>query len=185
MIRLVSCICPNAAKIIVTGYIDLNEFKNYMNIADICLNLRYPYNGESSGSFMRLLGKGKCSIVNRIGSFSEIPENACVMIDNVENMDPETEVEQIYNAMIKCMNKEYRKTVEENAYEFAKENLEISKVCEKYEEVIKMKKNTQIALNDTNLKSYAEKYMRNYMEVDIKMISGTLSYSISNINYIK
>lgn len=44
-----------------------------MDAADVCVNLRYPYNGESSASFMRLLGKGKCTIVNRIGSFAEVP----------------------------------------------------------------------------------------------------------------
>ncbi|MCI8285811.1 MAG: glycosyltransferase [Firmicutes bacterium] len=171
------------SKVIVTGYIDLNDFENYIDISDICLNLRYPYNGESSASFMRLLGKGKCTIVNKIGSFSEIPENACVMIDSVEDMDPETEVEQIYNAMIKCMDKEYRKRVEENAYKFAKETLEISKVCKKYEEVIKMKKNASVALNEIRLKSYVEKYMKSkvYTKFDKKLASKTFSYSIIDI----
>ncbi len=76
-----------ADKVDVTGYITLEEFEQYIDAADICLNLRWPYNGETSGSLMRILAKGKCVVVNDIGSFGEIPDNACIKLPTVNASD--------------------------------------------------------------------------------------------------
>lgn len=157
----------------VTGYTTLEEFTNYMDIADVCLNLRYPYNGESSASLMRLLGKGKCVIVNRIGSFAEVPEDACLMIDNVADMTEQQEVEEIYEAMKKGLDASFRIKIEENALAFAKENLDINKVALKYMDVINEPENHKM-LTEEVLKSYARNYKDDKEE--LKRISVTFSY---------
>ncbi len=84
--------------VIFTGYTDLECFKDYMKAADICLNLRCPIQGETSGSLMRLLGMGKAVLVSDTGPFSEIPSDVVVKI----NID-QTEENCLVNALTKLM----------------------------------------------------------------------------------
>lgn len=120
-------------KVHVTGYTDLKEFKRYMDATDICLNLRWPYNGETSGSLMRILAKGKCVIVNNIGSFAEIPDDACVKIPSVESMSAKAEVDAIFEAMSKLAeDAKLREDVQHSARQFAEEYLDIKKIAEQY-----------------------------------------------------
>ena len=60
----------------ITGFVTLDEFKNYIKLCDICINLRYPTQGESSGSIHRMLGMGKPIITTDIGTFSEFPDSS-------------------------------------------------------------------------------------------------------------
>lgn len=120
----------------LTGYILLQDFEKYIEKADICLNLRYPYMGETSGTLARIMGMGKCSIVNNVGSFSEIPRNACIKLPPVEQMTEKEEVDAIYAAMKKAMDYEERRTIGQNAYQYAQENLDICIVGKKYRDVI-------------------------------------------------
>ncbi|MDD4311039.1 MAG: hypothetical protein PHW41_00995, partial [Eubacteriales bacterium] len=80
----------------ITGYVGLDEFTRYIDATDICVNLRYPSNGETSGSLMRTLAKGKCVMVNDVGSFCEIPDQCCVKLPSPEFMGERQEVELIY-----------------------------------------------------------------------------------------
>jgi glycosyltransferase involved in cell wall biosynthesis len=80
------------SKVVITGYASMDDFEKYMQQTDICLNLRYPYNGESSGTLARMLGMGKCIIVNNIGSFSEVPDCACYKISNPSQIGEEQEI---------------------------------------------------------------------------------------------
>ena len=56
------------------------EFCQYIGACDICLNLRYPTQGESSGGVHRMLGMGKAVVMSDSGSFAEYPDNAVVKI---------------------------------------------------------------------------------------------------------
>lgn len=62
----------------ITGYVNHEEFLRYISLSDLCINLRYPTQGESSGVIPRFLGYGKPVITTDIGSFSEYP-NSCVL----------------------------------------------------------------------------------------------------------
>ncbi|RED57638.1 glycosyltransferase family 4 protein [Cohnella lupini] len=57
------------------GFVDLDYFGKYIAASDICLNLRYPTQGESSASLLKIMGYGKPVIATRIGSFSEFPDH--------------------------------------------------------------------------------------------------------------
>lgn len=62
----------------VLGYVPIEEFVEYIGACDICLNLRYPTAGETSGTLLRALGLGKAVIVSDLGSFSDLPDDICL-----------------------------------------------------------------------------------------------------------
>ena len=70
----------------VLGYAPIEEFVEYIGACDICLNLRYPTVGETSGTLLRALGLGKAVIVSDIGSFADLPDSICLKapVDNSE-----------------------------------------------------------------------------------------------------
>ena len=161
----------------VTGYINLDLFEKYIDITDICVNLRWPYNGETSGSLMRILAKGKCVLVNDIGSFAEIPDDACVKLPSVESMTEDEEVSAIYNALENLIsNEERRKELSTAARKYAQEYLNLKKIVEEYwnfcgkeqektldEEIIK-----KIGMNEIENK--------NYTYEECEQLSETLAY---------
>lgn len=117
----------------ITGYVELDEFENYMDIVDIGINLRYPYNGENSASALRLLGKGKCILVNDIGSFSEIDNNACIKIPNIKDYSMEEEIHLIYKELkALIMNPEKIHKIGKNALKYAKNNTSIEIIKDMY-----------------------------------------------------
>jgi glycosyltransferase involved in cell wall biosynthesis len=65
----------------VTGRLDLGRFLLHMAAADVAVNLRHPTAGETSATFIRLLGLGKPVIVSRVGAFTEVPEGCCAHVD--------------------------------------------------------------------------------------------------------
>lgn len=60
------------------GYVPSGELEQYMATVDICLNLRYPTVGETSGTLQRALGLGRAVIVSDVGSFAELPGDICL-----------------------------------------------------------------------------------------------------------
>ncbi len=121
----------------VTGYIDLDKFKEYIDMTDICLNLRYPSNGETSGSLMRILAKGKCVVVNEIGSFAEIPDEICVKLPPANVTGEMREIEIIFSTMKELVdNPEKRGSLGKRARKFAEENLDINIVAKHYYDYI-------------------------------------------------
>jgi glycosyltransferase involved in cell wall biosynthesis len=67
--------------IIIKGYVPLEELEGYISAADICINLRHPTMGESSGSLMRMMGRGKPVLVTDCGSYSDLPDYTVLKID--------------------------------------------------------------------------------------------------------
>ncbi len=65
----------------LSGRIPLDAFERAMLAADVAINLRFPTGGETSASLIRLLGLGIPTIVNRNGSFAEIPAGCCLPVD--------------------------------------------------------------------------------------------------------
>ncbi len=69
------------ARIIRTGYLPEREFTRYAARTDLCLNLRYPSAGETSGIGVRLMGIGKPVVFTAGDEIARIPENACLRVD--------------------------------------------------------------------------------------------------------
>lgn len=142
-------------KVTVTGFTDLDTFKAYMGACDICFNMRYPTQGESSASLHRILGMGKPVIVSRIGSFEEYPDDIVLKINHDQN-----EVHEILEAVRGLTrNKAELAGRSRKALAFAKENCDLEKNARKYadffEQLIKgtYKKEPLDALLDEMFKS--------------------------------
>ena len=166
-------------KVTITGYVDLDKFRKYIDATDICINLRYPYNGETSGSLMRILAKGKCVVVNDIGSFGEIPDDCCVKLPSAEGLSEDGEVDVIYTEMERLIaDPGLRQSCSENAYKYAKQHLDIHIVVKQYVDLIKTEHRPSL---DENLIGSIITRLREkeHSFGQIMNLSGTLAYSKS------
>lgn len=108
-------------KVTFTGFADIETFKTYMTASDICISLRYPTMGETSGVLMRALSMGKPSIVSDVGTFSEIPSDCVIKISTGEN-----EINELTEALITLISdKNYYMQISKNAFEYAEKFLKI------------------------------------------------------------
>ena len=116
------------SNVIITGYTDLTQFQKYMSACDLCLNLRYPTQGESSASLHRMLGMGKPVIVSDVGTFSEYPDNIALKVRYDSN-----EVEDIYEVLCFLTNEDDKiKITGIEAKTYAKNNFSLEKNAKKY-----------------------------------------------------
>ncbi|HYM11017.1 MAG TPA: glycosyltransferase, partial [Bryobacterales bacterium] len=68
------------AHVRVLGYVPIEDFVEYIGAVDICISLRYPTAGESSGPLLRALGLGRAVLVSDVGSFTELPGDICLKV---------------------------------------------------------------------------------------------------------
>lgn len=143
-------------KVDLTGYVSEEEFENLMGTVDIGLNLRYPYVGETSGPLIRLMGMGKCVIINDIGSFSELPDEACIKIPSVDQMSETEEINQIYFAMNRALDSKIRLEIGKKAYNYVKNELDIQIIGKKYIN----------AINNMDRKAFSNEELRLLLKQD-------------------
>ncbi|MFN8513024.1 MAG: glycosyltransferase family 4 protein [Chloroflexia bacterium] len=82
------------------GRVDEATFETILVAADLCVNLRWPTGGETSGSFLRMLAAGRPTIVSDVGSFAETPDDACLNVP----VGGEEEEAAIVRAMLRVAN---------------------------------------------------------------------------------
>jgi len=163
----------------VTGFISLETFLLYIDAADICLNLRFPYQGETSAALMRILAAGKCVIINDIGSFSEIPDECCVKILSPENMFLEEEGQIIYNAIKELINNPGKQTeLGRTAREYAEKELDLNKICQQYFNVLSYQPGKKTLTN--NMLSHIKSQIENKEDEDIFTLTRTLAYTMQD-----
>jgi glycosyltransferase involved in cell wall biosynthesis len=68
-------------RILRTSYLAEPDFWRYAAATDVCLNLRFPTAGETSGIGVRLMGIGKPVVFTAGAEIARIPENACLRVD--------------------------------------------------------------------------------------------------------
>lgn len=159
-----------------TGYVSEEVLTEYMALSDICLNLRYPYNGESSASFANLLGMGKAIVVNRIGDFDEVPDDVCVKIESAANLSKENEILEIRQAIEMLMNEDVRVGFEAKALEYAKKELALPIAAAKYLSFLSRPiYGCNVGFN-LNRISETEVKPKNYKEEDIARLADTVLY---------
>ena len=144
-------------------------------MTDICLNLRYPSNGETSGSFMRILAKGKCSIVNATGSFAEFPDDICIKLPPVEQTGEANEPAVIYEALRKAAcDTTFREKTGSLARKFAEENLDIKKIAKIYYEYVTLTPSPSPVTEELISLLRQDK---NFSSSDTTPLSTTLAYA--------
>jgi glycosyltransferase involved in cell wall biosynthesis len=65
-----------AGQLRLTGFVGMAEFNAYIQAADVCVQLRYPTNGETSGSVLRAMAAGTPVITSDQGPMAELPDDA-------------------------------------------------------------------------------------------------------------
>ena len=73
--------CLNDARILRVGHLPEPDFWRFAQATDVCVNLRYPAAGESSGIAVRVMGIGKPVVFTSGEEIARIPENACLRVD--------------------------------------------------------------------------------------------------------
>jgi glycosyltransferase involved in cell wall biosynthesis len=68
------------AGLVREDWVDESRLWSLLAGADVCVNLRHPTMGETSGSVIRSLSLGKPLIVSDVGWFSELPDEAALKI---------------------------------------------------------------------------------------------------------
>ena len=97
-----------------TGYASDELLHACVRHADICLNLRYPAMEGASGSAVEEMLHGKPIIVNDVGFYSELPDNAVLKIK------PGAEKEQLAPAIRRLVgDAKYRRRLAANALKYA------------------------------------------------------------------
>ncbi len=124
---------PLDARIKILGRLPLPELEAAISAADICINLRFPTMGESSGSLIRMMGLGKSVLVTNYGSYAEFPDH-CVL-----KVDPDVdEVEMIRRFTRElALDSDFRASVGREARSFVEKEHGLEKCADSYARVIR------------------------------------------------
>jgi glycosyltransferase involved in cell wall biosynthesis len=66
--------------VIRVGYLSADEFRKYAAATDVCLNLRWPSAGETSGIAVRFMGIGKCVVITEGEETNGFPEGSSIRV---------------------------------------------------------------------------------------------------------
>jgi glycosyltransferase involved in cell wall biosynthesis len=118
-------------KVRPVGYVDLTRFYLFLKAVDAVVNLRYPSAGESSGTVSRALAEGRATIVNDLGSFSEIPDGAALKVE----IDGDQPAEVGAHFIRLAEDASFREGVERAAREYAATQLDPVRCRDQYLDV--------------------------------------------------
>ena len=100
-------------KVLITGWIEMEEFDLYLQASDIAVQLRTLSRGETSGTVLDALSYGIPVIVNANGSMAEIDKDAVYMLeDNFRYSDLIEALDRLYH------NEELREELSKRAKEY-------------------------------------------------------------------
>lgn len=165
-----------ADAVTLLGKVQLDYFERCINACDVCLNLRYPYNGESSGTVARIMSKEKPVIVNRIGSFGEFPEDTCLFLPDVAELSEKEEVTYICGAMERLLNPQLRAKIGAAARAYCERETDLNLVAECQKNFILSRNRS--ALTEGLLAQIQPKIQeQNYSKAEKTDLIHTLGYS--------
>ena len=73
---------PTAGRILITGWTDSATFSQWLNAADVGVQLRTLSRGETSGTVLDCMNVGMATVVNANGSMAELPEDCVRRLDD-------------------------------------------------------------------------------------------------------
>jgi len=158
-------------RILITGFIEDDAYKNYLKEAFLAVQLRSYSRGETSGAVLDALAYGKPLIVNYYGSFKEIPENACYFV--AENPEPE-EIAKALDRLYKEEN--LRKSISLEALKYIQKFHSPEKVAKLFYDAIEnfydtckftdfAKKISKVLKNEEEFRKFAILIKKNYLPV--------------------
>lgn len=119
--------------VVITGYLDREEYLAGLELSDIILNLRYPTMGESSGTLCETMKAGKPSIVTAINQYLEFPDDVCWKVPLGR-----TEVPAL-TAMLQYLleHEEVREAMADNAMNYANKILNCENIAALYARLLR------------------------------------------------
>lgn len=115
-------------RVIVKKYLPLEELEALICASDICVNLRYPTMGESSGTLLRMMGYGKPVLVTNFGSYSEFPDYCVLKID--PDIDEKEAIKRFVFALIE--DEDFRCSLGEEAAKYVRDECSIQRCASEY-----------------------------------------------------
>lgn len=110
------------------GWVDEARLWALMAGADVCVNLRHPTMGETSGSVVRALSLGKPLVVSDVGWFAELPDDVAAAISVDEH-----EVDELEAALELLVTRDdVRAEMGRAASELARREHDLERVAERY-----------------------------------------------------
>ena len=104
-------------KVLITGWIEMQEFNLYLQACDIAVQLRTLSRGETSGTVLDALSYGIPTIVNANGSMAELDRDALYMLDdNFSDGELIRALDELYQ------NVEFRERLSKNAKAYIEKN---------------------------------------------------------------
>jgi glycosyltransferase involved in cell wall biosynthesis len=67
-------------RVVITGYTDTELFNKYLHAMDVCVNLRYPEDGETSATMIRAFAAAKPVLYTPCGAGAELPAGIALPI---------------------------------------------------------------------------------------------------------
>ena len=123
---------------------------------------------------IRNLIAGNVVVANDIGSFGEIPDDVCIKIPSVEEINAEEEINCIYESIKKCVeDSDFCNQLKNKAREFANENLAIEKMAQSYYSYLEADSYKSV---DEDFLAGVRGDIRNCKEDKIESIGNTLTW---------
>jgi glycosyltransferase involved in cell wall biosynthesis len=114
--------------VIRVDYVDEARLWSLLSACDVCVNLRYPTMGETSGIVVRALSLGRPLVVTNVGWFAELPNEAAVKVPVGEG-----EVPAIADALeLLARDHELRTRMADAARSLAQDEHKLDRVAEAY-----------------------------------------------------
>lgn len=149
--------------VILTGYAPRSEFDKLLLSAEVVINLRYPYMGETSAALVRAMAAGKPCLVSDIGWFSELPDDTVIKI----KVDAE-EIGSIRQALQALMDdSRYRKRLAAKARRYARTAFDGGRIAR---QIVQFAKD---AYKDTNMDAYKDICMGAYKDTRMDAYKDT------------
>jgi len=126
----------NLKNVIVLGHLPIRNLEGLICASDICINLRYPTMGESSGSLLRTMGYGKPTLVSDVGSYAELPDYCVLKI--YPDIDEKEMIKRYITALI--LDKDFRLSIGREAKDYIQRECSIEKCAAEYAAFIRNKK---------------------------------------------
>jgi glycosyltransferase involved in cell wall biosynthesis len=114
------------------GRVDEESFHRLMQSVDICVALRYPTMGETSGVVSRALQKGIPTIVNDVGWYAELPP----FVDKLPT-DRRQMQEQLGTLLARhALEPEFHRRVRDEASRYARDVADFRRVIQRYMAIV-------------------------------------------------
>jgi glycosyltransferase involved in cell wall biosynthesis len=122
----------NHRNVLRAGFLQPKDFWKWASIVDVCVNLRFPTAGETSGIAISMMGIGKPVVFSAGEEIARIPENACLRVD----CGPaEEEILADYLKWL-AMDREAAQDIGRNASEHIRREHALEKVVPRFAEVL-------------------------------------------------